>query len=74
MTGTAVLALLREVGKFILDTDVSELAIGAFLTQVQEEVERPICYASQCYNKHEKNYNVTRKELLAVVKFTKKFR
>jgi transposase InsO family protein len=28
----------------------------------------------QLYNKHEKNYNVTRKELLAVVTFVKKFR
>lgn len=44
------------------------------LSQIQDGVERPICFASQLYSKHEANYNVTRKELLAVVTFTKKFR
>ena len=74
LMGAAVLALPSEDGMFVLDTDASEIGIGAVLSQIQNGVERPICYASQCYNKHEKNYNVTRKELLAVVTFTKKFR
>jgi len=74
LAGAPVLALPRDEGNFILDCDASETAIGAVLSQVQDGEERPICYASQLYNRHEKNYNVTRKELLAVVTFVKKFR
>ena len=74
LSGATVLALPRDEGDFILDCDASEVAIGAVLSQVQNGEERPICYASQLYNRHEKNYNVTRKELLAVVTFVKKFR
>ena len=44
------------------------------LSEVQDGVEKPICYASELYNKHEINYNVTREELLAVVTFVKKCR
>ena len=53
---------------------MSDRAIGAVLSQVQDGVERPICYGSQLYDKHQQNYNVTRKELLALVTFVKKFR
>ena len=74
LSGASVLALPRDEGDFVLDCDASEIAIGAVLSQVQDGEERPICYASQLYNRHEKNYNVTRKELLAVVTFVKKFR
>jgi hypothetical protein len=74
LSGADVLALLSESGGYILDCDASDQAIGAVLSQIQDGVERPICFASQLYNKHEKNYNVTRKELLAVVTFVKKFR
>ena len=69
-----VLALPREEGTFILDCDASDKAIGAVLSQLQDGEERPICYASQLYDKHQQNYNVTRKELLALVTFVKKFR
>jgi len=74
LSGATVLALPHDEGEFILDCDASDLAIGAVLSQVQDGEERPICYASQLYNKHERNYNVTRKELLAVVTFVRKFR
>ena len=69
-----VLALPDNEGELILDCDASGYAIGAVLSQVQNGEERPLCFASQLYNKHEKNYNVTRKELLAVITFVKKFR
>ena len=44
------------------------------LSQIQNGEERPLFYASQLYDKHQRNYNVTRKELLAVVTFVRKFR
>jgi len=69
-----VLALPSDNGEYILDCDASNHSIGAVLSQIQDGEERPLCYASQLYSKHERNYNVTRKELLAVVTFTKKFR
>ena len=69
-----VLALPADEGQFILDCDASDHAIGAVLSQVQNGEERPILYASQLYDKHQRNYNVTRKELLAVVTFVRKFR
>ena len=74
LSSASVLALPNDEGQFILDTDASDRAIGAVLSQIQNGEERPICYASQLYDKHQQNYNVTRKELLALVTHVKKFR
>ena len=60
--------------EFILDTDASAYAIGAVLSQVQEGRERVIAYGSRCLDKPERNYCVTRREMLAVVYFTKYFK
>ena len=62
---------LIEGSKFILDTDASNLAIGAVLSQVQDGEEKVIAYGSRTLHKPEINYCVTRKELLAVVYFVK---
>ena len=56
-------------GLFILDCDASGLQIGAELSQVQNGIIKPICYASHVLLKQHRNYCTTRKELLAVVKF-----
>jgi len=69
-----VLALPNDEDQFVLDCDASDKAMGAVLSQIQNGEERPICYASQLYDKHQQNYNVTRKELLALVTFVRKFR
>ena len=55
--------------KFILDTDVSKCAIGAVLSQVQDGKEVVIAYGSRRLTKSERNYCVTRQELLAIVWF-----
>lgn len=63
-----ILGYPREQGKFILDTDASNVGIGAVLSQVQDGEERVIEYYSKVLSKPERNYCVTRKELLAIVK------
>jgi hypothetical protein len=59
---------------FILDTDCSDKAAGAVLSQIQSGVERPIAYASRSLNNAERAYCTTRKELLAVVFGLKQYR
>ena len=61
--------------QFILDTDASDVGISAVLSQLQEDAsERVIAYASRVLTRPERHYCVIRKELLAVVFFTRHFR
>jgi hypothetical protein len=60
---------------FILDTDASDFGIGGVLSQIQDNgQEKVVAYASKALTKAEKQYSVTRRELLAVVTFTAHFR
>ena len=53
---------------YVLQTDASDYAVGAVLSQVQDDnKERPIAYWSHKLNKAEYNYSATEKELLAIV-------
>ena len=70
----AVLAIPSTSGSFILDTDASDVAIGAQLSQVQDGVERVIAYGSFALNSCERRYCTTRKELWAIVRFTSLYR
>ena len=74
LTTAPILGYPRLDVGFILDTDASNFAIGAVLSQEQEGTERVIAYASRTLNRAEQNYCVTRRELLAVVTFLKHFR
>ena len=75
LTSAPVLALPDWSRPFVLDTDASDVGIGAVLSQIhQDGTEHVICYASRTLSKPERNYCVTRKELLAVVTFLKRFR
>jgi hypothetical protein len=59
---------------YLLDTDASANGIGGVLCQVVDGQEQVLGYASKALNKHERNYCVTRRELLAVIKFVRHFR
>ena len=74
LISSPILAMPQDEGEYRLDTDASNDAIGAVLSQVQHGQERVIAYASRLLNKAERNYCVTRRELLAVVYFVKQFR
>ena len=51
----------------ILDTDASDVAVGAVLSQMVDGVEKPIAYFSRVLNSTQRNYCPTRRELLAVI-------
>ena len=69
-----ILTLPNDEDQFILDTDAADNSIGAVLSQKQGEVEKVVAYAGRTLSVNEKNYCITRKELLAVVYFLKYFR
>ena len=74
LTSAPILALPRSDCDFIVDTDASDFAIGAVLSQIQQGKEVVIAYSSRTLSKSERNYCTTRKELLALVYFIKQFR
>ncbi len=73
LTSAPILAFPNETDKFILDTDASAFGIGGVLSQVQNNEERVIAYGSRVLSKPERNYCVTRRELLAIVEFVKMY-
>ena len=48
--------------------------MGAVLAQVQNGMEKAICYASKALSNSETKYSATRRELRAIVTFTRHFR
>jgi transposase InsO family protein len=74
LTSPPILAVPNDSDQFILDTDASNWAIGAVLSQIQGGGEKVIAYASRKLSRSEANYCVTRRELLAIVYFVKYFR
>ena len=59
---------------YVLDTDASAVGVGAVPSQVQQGHERVIAYYSKTLADAERNYCVTRREPLAIVKAVKHFR
>ena len=51
----------------IIETDASDLAIGACWTQIRDTKRVPIAYYSRKLSPAEQNYDIHDKELLAVV-------
>ena len=74
LTSAPMLALPNSTDAFILDTDASDYAIGAELLQLQEGKERVIAFGSLALTKEQRRYCTTRKELLAVIRFTRQYR
>jgi len=68
------LAYLHPDIPCILDTDASDVAVGAVLSQVIDGVERPIAFYSRVLNGAQMNYCPTRRKLLAVVVALQHFR
>ncbi|GBN37863.1 Retrovirus-related Pol polyprotein from transposon 297 [Araneus ventricosus] len=73
LISSPILTFPRADKDFILDTDASNEEIGALLSQNIVNEERVIAYFSKSLGKPERNYCVTRKELLAIVKSIEHF-
>ena len=73
LTSSPILAYPLVGSPYILDTDSSAESLGSILSQIQDGEERVICYHSRTFTKAERNYCVTRKELLAIVDSVKHF-
>ena len=70
-----ILAYPDPAKRFVVDTDASKESLGAVLSQLDEDgSERVIAYYSKSMTQPERNYCVTRKELLAVVRAVGHFR
>ena len=69
-----VLAPPLPEGRYIIDTDASDFAMGAVLQQEQNGTVRVIAYASKTFDASKRQYCITRKELAAVIYALKEFR
>ena len=59
---------------FVLDTDASETALGAVLSQVIEGEERPVAFESRVLTKTDVNYATTKREAPGIVQAIQWFR
>ena len=59
---------------FVINTDSSETALGAVLSQVVEGEERPLAFESRVLTKTEVNYATTKREALGIVQAMQWFR
>jgi hypothetical protein len=70
-----VLALPSDEGLFKLETDASDLATRAVLSQVQlDGTCRPVGYSSKSYSDAEKSYTTYDKEMLAIMRGLEEWR
>ncbi|VDI81855.1 Hypothetical predicted protein [Mytilus galloprovincialis] len=74
LTTASILSLPKSDGNLILDTDASNVGVGAVLSQMQNDEERVIAYSSRALSSSQQNYCITKRELLAVVLFVEQFR
>ena len=69
-----VLSFPQPGQQCILDTDASDVAVGAVLSQLVQGEERPIAFFSRILGRSQQNYCATRRELLAVILALQHFR
>jgi len=64
----------KNDGPLIVDSDASNTGVGVVLSQIQNGSEVVLAYASRTLSRPEQNYDVTRKELLAIIFAFKTFK
>jgi hypothetical protein len=73
LTSAPILCYPDTTKTFILDTDASGFGMGAVLSQIHDNQEHVVAYYSKIPSKPERQYCVTRRELLAIVQSIKHF-
>ena len=73
LTHAPILSFPTPDGQIIVDTDASGYGLGIVISQLQEDQEKVLLYDSVALDRAERNYCVTRRELLAIVTAVKKF-
>ena len=68
LTSSPILQYPDPSKPFILDCDASNSGVGSVLSQKKDDQEFVVAYFSQKFSEPERNYCVTRKELLAIIK------
>jgi len=74
LLATEILAYPRPDLPCLLDSDASDISVGAVLSQTINGIEKPIAFFSKVINEAQRNYCPTRRELLAVVLSLQHFR
>ena len=74
MLQAPILAFPNFRHPFVIDTDASETALGAVLSQIIDGEERPIAFESRVSSKTEVNYATTKLEALGIVQAMQWFR
>ena len=74
LTNPPVLALPNSVDEFVLDTDASDVAVAGELIQIHDGQEKVVAYGSFALPPEQRRYCTMRKELLAIVRFTRQYR
>ncbi|SJL18527.1 uncharacterized protein ARMOST_22120 [Armillaria ostoyae] len=74
MAEDVILAIPNRTGRFRVEADASNGAIGAVLSQEQEGTWRPVAFMSKALTATERNYEIYDKELLAIMLALSKWR
>ena len=74
MLQAPILAFPNFRHPFLIDTDASETALGAVLSQIIDREERPIAFGSKVLTKTEVNYATAEREALGIVQAMQCFR
>lgn len=74
LTTTPILAMPDFTKEFQVQSDASDKAVGAVLTQIQNDHEVVIAYMSQKLSPTQEKYSVTEKECLALILAIEKWR
>src|SRR3954470_4957209 len=67
MSAAPVLAMPKDEEPFMIECDSSEGALGAILSQKQDDKWRPVAFLSKALNPTECNYDIYDKELLLII-------
>ena len=74
ITTAPVLAIPNDDDLFKIECDASDFAIGAVLSQKQNDIWKPIAFLSKSLSPAERNYEIWDKEMLSVITSLKEWR